>query len=185
MSPRRKLEPRSSDFIDDFPRVRRRRRWGLKVASTCAAGAASCAAAVCLIVLDSHLSQSRTTLREVAALGYVRSFMTEFTSPDPFHANDYAERILAQATGDFAQQYRQNENAILVGVAQSEPTTGTVLDAGISRWNDDGSVDVLVVTKFSSKSPDGKLTMERTNRWVVTAKPEGDGWKINSVIPSV
>ena len=37
---------------------------------------------------------------------------------------------------------------------------GTVLDAAVARWNDDGSVDVLVVTKFTSKSPDGKVVLE-------------------------
>lgn len=112
--------------------------------------------------------------------------MIEFTSPDPFHANDYADRILNQATGDFAEQYRANENQILVSVARSEPTTGSVLDAGVSRRNDDGSIDVLVVTKFTAKSPNGKLLAERANRWVVTAIQEGDRqWKISSLIPMI
>jgi Mce-associated membrane protein len=111
--------------------------------------------------------------------------MTDFTSPDPLHANDYADRVLDQATGDFAKQYRQNENEILIGVARSEPTTGAVLEAGVSRRNDDGSVEVLVITKFTSKSPDGKLQAERADRWVVTAKQEGDRWKISSLIPMI
>lgn len=122
-------------------------------------------------------------MNDAVALGYVRTFMTEFTSPDPFHANDYTDRILAQATGEFADQYRQNENEILIGVARSEPTTGAVLDAGVSRRNDDGSVDVLIVTKLTSQSPDGKFQAARNNRWVVTTKQEGDQWKISSLIP--
>ena len=92
---------------------------------------------------------------------------------------------MAQATGDFAEQYRQNQNEILIGVARAEPTTGTVLDAGVSRRDDDGSVDVLVMTKFTSKSADGQLQLERTNRWVVTAKQEGRQWKISSLIPMI
>jgi Mce-associated membrane protein len=74
---------------------------------------------------------------------------------------------------------------ILVQVARSEPTTGTALDAGVARWNDDGSVDILVVTKFTSKSPDGTLALERENRWIVTADQEGDRWKISGLIPMI
>ncbi|MGP0080686.1 MAG: mammalian cell entry protein, partial [Mycobacterium sp.] len=67
---------------------------------------AAAAITVCTLVLISHQTQWRTTIKDAAALGYVHSFMTEFTSPDPFHANDYTDRISAQATGEFAQQYR-------------------------------------------------------------------------------
>jgi Mce-associated membrane protein len=185
MSPRRKITDGGQDSFVCATRPRPRRRWGLPLAAIIAAAVTVAAITLCSLVLISHEKQSSATIIDVAALGYVRSFMTEFTSPDPFHANDYTERILAQATGEFAEQYRQNQNAILVGVAQSEPTTGTVLDAGISRWNDDGSVDVLVVTKFTSKSPDGKLQLERASRWVATAQQEGDRWTISSLIPMI
>ncbi|PND54529.1 mammalian cell entry protein [Mycobacterium sp. ENV421] len=184
MSPRRRLDG-AEELGFGAPPPSRRRRWSLPVSAICAAAVAVTAIALCSWVLIAHEKRARANITDAAALGYVRAFMTDFTSPDPFHANEYADRILAQATGEFAEQYRQNENAILVGVAQSEPTTGTILDAGISRRNDDGSFDVLVVTKFSSRSPDGKLVMERANRWVVTAKPEGDQWKISSLIPMI
>ncbi len=182
MSPRRKFEPGGGHL---FPAPLRRRRWGLPLATTLCAAVVAAAVTLCTLVLISHQTQRRTTIKDAAALGYVHSFMTEFTSPDPFHANDYTDRILAQATGNFAEQYRDNQNEILVQVARSEPTTGTVLDAGVARWNDDGSVDVLVVTKFTSKSPDGKLVLEKENRWVVTAKQEGDRWKISGLIPMI
>lgn len=185
MSPRRKITDSGEEPFVCATGPRPPRRWGLPLAAIIAAAVTVAATTLCALVLISHEKQSRATIKDVAALGYVRSFMTEFTSPDPFHANDYAARILAQATGNFADQYRQNQNAILVGVAQSEPTTGTVLDAGISRWNDDGSVDVLVVTKFTSKSPDGKLQLERASRWVVTAQQEGERWKISSLTPII
>jgi Mce-associated membrane protein len=180
MSPRRKVEPGAELLLAPPPR-----RWGLPLAVTFAAAAAVTAMAVSAVVLSSHEMQRRTTISDAVALSYVRSFMTDFTSPDPLHANDYADRVLDQATGDFAKQYRQNENEILIGVARSEPTTGAVLEAGVSRRNDDGSVEVLVITKFTSKSPDGKLQAERADRWVVTAKQEGDRWKISSLIPMI
>jgi Mce-associated membrane protein len=148
-----------------------------------AAAASLASVAVCTVMLFRHHAQWQTAVKDAAALGYVRCFMTEFTSPDPFHANDYTNHILAQATGAFAQQYRERQNEILVDVARSEPTTGTVLDAGVARWNDDGSVDVLVVTKFTSKSGDGKWVLERENRWRLTARQEGDTWKVSGLIP--
>ncbi|TQR84323.1 mammalian cell entry protein [Mycobacterium hodleri] len=181
MSPRRKIDPEAQPA---FPQpLRAPRRWGLPIAVTLAAAVAATAIVVCALVLSSHEDHHRATINDAVAVGYVRSFMTEFTSPDPFHANDYADRVLAQATGGFADQYRQNENEILIGIARSDPTTGTVLDAGVSRRNDDGSVDVLVVTKLTSQSPDGKVHAARANRWVVTTRQEGTQWKISSLIP--
>ena len=41
-----------------------------------------------------------------------------------------------------------------------------------SGWNDDGTVDVVVAGKTTTKLPDGKV-IEDGNRWVVTATKEG------------
>jgi Mce-associated membrane protein len=150
----------------------------MTVAAVVAAGAIS----ACTLILISHESHERATSSDKAVLIYVRSFMAEFTSLDPFHANDYVERVLAQATGDFAKQYQDRANEILIQVARAEPTKGTVLAAGLERWNDDGSANVLVATEVTSKSPDGKQVFETTNRWVATAKREGNRWKISSLV---
>ena len=101
------------------------------------------------LMLIQHEKDRRTSVKDAAALGYVREFMTTYTTLDPFHANDYADRILAQGTGDFAKMFKEKENEILIQVARAEPTTGTVLEAGVQRWNDNGSADVLVATKIS------------------------------------
>src|SRR5947209_20617371 len=107
--------------------------------------------------------------------------MTQFTSIDPFHANDYVERVLAQATGDFAKQYQEKQNEILLQIARAEPATGTVLGAGVERWNDDGSVNVIVATAVTSKSSDEKQVVENTNSWSATATQEGKQWKISNL----
>ncbi len=133
------------------------------------------------IVLVKHRSHHQLAMKEVDVLGFARSFMTGFTSLDPFHANDYVDRVLAQGTGDFAKKFRDQVNMILLSVAQAEPTKGTTLDAGVERWNDDGSANVLVATEVTYKSPDGKQTIDNTNRWVLTAQREGDQWKISSL----
>jgi Mce-associated membrane protein len=134
------------------------------------------------LMLNAYNKDHASSTKEAAAVGYVREFMTTYTTLDPFHANDYANRIVAQGTGDFAKMFKEKENEILVQVARAEPTTGTVVEAGVQRWNDNGSADVLVATKISTKSPDGKSTIESGNRWVATTIKEGQQWKISNLI---
>jgi Mce-associated membrane protein len=200
MSPRRRIQPGEEPLLsDEVPktplwsrlparRLKLPRRWwipsrqwllpaAMAVAAVVAAGAITTSS----IVLVKHRSHHQVAMKEVDVLGFVRSFMTGFTTVDPFHANDYVDRILAHATGDFAKQYRDKQNEILIGIARAEPTKGTALDAGVERWNDDGSANVLVATDVTFKSADGKQVIDNTNRWVVTAQREGDQWKISNL----
>lgn len=154
---------------------------GLPMAVAAAALAVVAAIVVCSLMLASRERHERDASRDRAVLGYVTGFMTRFTSVDPFHANDYVSRILAEATGEFAKKFQANANSILLQVARAEPATGTVLDAGVQRWNDDGTVNVMVVTAVTSKSPDEKQVIENTNRWTATATQEGNQWKISSL----
>lgn len=181
MSPRRKVAP-GEEPLFVVRKANPLQRWGLPLVGGVAALLMAGAITVSTLMLISHESHRRVALRDVVVLGYVRSFMTGFTSLDPFHANDYVDRVLAQATGTFAKKYEDKKNEILLDVARGEPTTGTVLDAGVERWNDDGSVDVLVATDVTAKSPDGKQVFENANRWVATAKQEGNQWKISNLL---
>jgi Mce-associated membrane protein len=178
MSPRRKID--GAVAFDELP-PRRRRRWGLGLAISAAALLVVAAIAVSALVLVTHEKDRRAAVKEVAAIDYVRSFMTQYTSLDPFHANDYADRVLAQATGQLAQMYTERLNEIVVQVARAEPTKGTVLDAGVERWNDDGSANVVVATQTTTLLPDGSRT-EAGNRWVATAIQEGGQWKISNLL---
>jgi Mce-associated membrane protein len=180
MSPRRKVEADERDFFDVEPEPRR--RWGLPIIAALATLLIAAAITGSALMLIQHEKDRRTSVKDAAALGYVREFMTAYTTLDPFHANDYADRILAQGTGDFAKMFKEKENEILIQVARAEPTTGIVLEAGVQRWNDNGSADVLVATKVSTKSPDGKSTIESGNRWVATTIREGQQWKISQLI---
>lgn len=181
MSPRRRIQLYEAPlFVEQ--RVARRRLQRLPVTFVVAGLVIFEAIAACTLILISHESHRRAAMRDVSVLGAVRSFMTMFTSPDPFHANDYIDRVLAQATGDFENEYRDKANEALLKVATAEPATGTVLDAGVERWNDDGSANVLVATAVKAKSPDGKQTADLAYRWVVTAKQEGDQWKISRLL---
>jgi Mce-associated membrane protein len=133
------------------------------------------------LVLVDQRSHHRDAMQDVDVLGYVNAFMTGFTTLDPYHANAYYDRIMANATGDFAKQYHDKHNEILVQIAQAEPTKGNALASGVERWNDDGSASVMVATNVSMKSPDGQQKIETTNRWVVIAQREGAQWKISSL----
>jgi Mce-associated membrane protein len=155
--------------------------WALPSAVAAATLLTAGAVTTSSIVLVKQRSQHQLAMKEVDVLDFVKAFMTGFTTLDPFHANAYVDRISAHATGDFGKQYHDKQNDILVRIAQAEPTKGTALAAGVERWNDDGSANVMVATDVTFKSPDGKQKFDNTNRWVVTAQREGNQWKISSL----
>ena len=192
MSPRRRIEPgsdgscakrRQPRTVASGPKLNwrewLRRGRGLPGLSIAAALLVAGAVAVTSLMLWSHESDHRAEVRDADVLGYVGQFMTKYTTLDPFRANDYADGIVRHATGDFAKEFKDKQNEILIHVAQAEPTKGTVMEAGIERWHDDGSVSVLVATKISTTAGTPKKTVESGDRWVVTAVKEGQQWKIS------
>lgn len=180
MSPRRRVDADERDFFEVVPKPRR--RWGLPIVAAAAALLMAAAIAAGSLMLVSHENDRRVVAEDHAALVYVSEFMTDYTTLDPFNANAYVDRIVAQGTGDFAKMFKEKQNEILIQVAQAEPTTGSVLAAGVQRWNDNGSADILVATKVSTKAPDGKSTVESGSRWIATTIKEGQQWKISQLI---
>ena len=181
MSPRRRVRPGEPGLF--VAQAVSRRRLGRSPLRFVVAGLVIAEAlTTCTLILVSHISHHDTTSRDANVLSYVRYFMVGFTSPDPFHANNYVDWVLAQATGEFAKRYQEKANEALLRVARAQPTIGTILGAGVERWNDDGSANVLVATEIAARQSDGKSVVEGAYRWVVTAKPEGDQWKISSLI---
>jgi Mce-associated membrane protein len=182
VSPRRKIDPSLSEYFTAPPKPPPL-RWGLPVTAIVTSILTAVVLAASVFMLVSNVRDDRTQKRDASALGYVREFMTAYTSLDPFNANAYADRILAQGTGDFAKQFNEKMSEIVITVARAEPTTGTVLEAGVQRWNDNGSADILVATKVTQKAADGKSPdIESGNRWVVTTIEEGQQWKISNLI---
>lgn len=187
MSPRRRFDeqtdPAEAVGTDYFrPGPPRSRRWGVAVVSVITTLVIAAAIGAATSMLVRQQADRRADVQEAAALGYAREFMTMYTSLDPFDANAYADRVAAEATGEFAKNFNEKVNEILVQVARSEPSTGEVLAAGVQRWNGDGSADVLVATKVTSKMPDGKTTVESGSRWIATTIREGQQWKISNLI---
>lgn len=181
MSPRRRFAPGEAPLLSEQP-VSAKRDRRLPIVGAVAAVLMVAAITVCTLMLISHESRVSTASKNREVLSYVTGFMTGFTSLDPFHANDYVIRVQGEATGDFSKEYHDKANEILLQVAHAEPATGNVLDAGVERWNDDGSVNVIVATLVTSKSPDGKQVFENTTRWMATATREGNRWKISNLL---
>ena len=179
MSPRRKIEPGTPDALA-LPE-QKPRRWGVALVMSLASLAIVAALGVSTFVLVEREAWNRQAERDRNVIYTVQSFMTLYTSPDPFHANDYADKVLARTTGQLAQLYKERMNEVVIQVARAEPATGSIQGLGIERWNDDGTVDVVVAGKTSTKLPDGKV-IEDGNRWVVTATKEGEQWKISSLL---
>jgi Mce-associated membrane protein len=177
MSPRRRAE--GPDFLE-LP-TRRPRSLSATAAVVTAVVALLAAVAVSAAVLFTHEQHRRAAVRDVEAIQYVRTFLTQFTSADPFNANAYTEGVLAHATGQFAQDFQARMNEVAIAVARSEPTTGEVLDAGVERWNDDGSASVVAVTRTVTTMPDG-ARIENGSRWVARTVREGEQWKISDLM---
>jgi Mce-associated membrane protein len=178
MSPRRRIDP-------DAPALRmppeRPPNRLLSVVAPLAAVALVAAMVVSAAVFVNAANASRTTIRNAAVLDFVRSFITLYTSPDPFNANAYADKVLALGTGNFAKLYSDKMNQVVIQVAQAEPGVGTVQEIGIERWNPDGSASVIAVAKMTTTMPDGQK-IDSASRWEVTAVKEGDQWKVSDLI---
>jgi Mce-associated membrane protein len=83
MSPRRKIQPGETPLLTAQP-LAPGRPWGLPVASALAAVLTGVAITVSTLVWVSHESRERTASKDREALNYVRGFMAEFTSIDPY-----------------------------------------------------------------------------------------------------
>jgi len=179
MSPRRRIEA-GVDPALRLPPARPRNRL-LSVVVPVAALAMVGALALSAFVFAKSITAQRASIRNAAVVDFVRSFITQYTSPDPFNANAYAENVLSLGTGNFAKLYSDKMNQVVIQVAQAEPGVGTVQEIGVERWNPDNSVNVIAVANMTTKMPDGKK-VESPSRWEVTAVKEGDQWKVSDLI---
>ena len=178
MSPLRRVEPADPvNFRMPEPKPRHR---ALALASSVAVVAVLACVMVAALVFARHHTVYRTQIRDADVVDFVKSFVTNYTSPDPFHANDYAKSVLAQGTGKFATAYDKSMDTIVIQVAQSERGFGAVQEIGIERWNSDDSADVIAVAMMTTKMPDGK-TYESPSRWLVTTIREGEQWKVSDL----
>jgi Mce-associated membrane protein len=179
MSPRRRFdEAEWSALRMPEPQPGRRR---LAMVASIAAVAILAALSVSTFVFAKSITEQRATIRNAALIDFVRTFVTQYTSPDPFNANAYADKVLALGTGNFAKLYSDKMTEVVIQVAQAEPGVGTVQEIGIERWNGDNSANVIAVANMTTTTPDGKK-IDSASRWEITAVQEGDQWKVSDLI---
>lgn len=179
MSPRRRIEADAIEVLA-VPPVPPAGRL-LPALTALAAVLVAVAVGVSTYVYAHSRTEHSAAVRSAAVVDFVRSFLTQYTSPDPFNANAYADKILARGTGDFAKFYTEKMNDIVVQVARAEPGVGTVQEIGVEQWNDDGSANVIAVASMVTTFPDGRK-FATGSRWLVTAIEEGDQWKVSNLI---
>ena len=179
MSPRRRIVPGERPGLHAPISLPPNRLFS--IVAPLAAAALVAAIAVSAFVFVASIKAQRANIRNAAVIDFVRSFVTQYTSPDPFNANAYADKVLALGTGNFAKLYSDKMNQVVIQVAQAEPGVGTVQEIGIERWNPDNSVNVIAVANMTTKMPDGKK-VESPSRWEVTAVKEGNQWKVSDLI---
>lgn len=178
MSPRRRYDPDTRAFrLPDQPP---RNRVLAAVAAMVGTVMAVCLTVAALVFVK-HETAHQAQIRDADVIGFVKSFVTNYTSPDPFNANAYADSVLANGTGRFAEDFQKSINAVVIQVARAERGFGAVQELGIERWNSDGSADVVAVAMMTTKLPDG-TSVESSSRWVVTAAKEGEQWKVSNLI---
>lgn len=179
MSPRRRFDVAEWAALRmPEPRPSRRR---LRMVASIAAAVMLVSLGVSAFVFAKSLAHQRDDIRNAAAIDFVRSFITQYTSPDPFNANAYADNVLSLGTGNFAKLYSEKMTEVVLRVAQAEPGVGTVQEIGIERWNPDNSVNVIAVANMTTTMPDGKK-VDSGSRWEITAVKEGDQWKVSDLI---
>ena len=179
MSPRRRLgEGAWSSLRMPDPRPSRRR---LRVVASIAAVSLLAAVSLSAFVFAKSLTAQRAAVRNAAVTDFVRSFVNQYTSPDPFNANAYADKILALGTGNFAKLYSDKMTQVVIEVARAEPGVGTVQEVGIERWNSDDSANVIAVANMTTTMPDG-TKIDSASRWEITAVKEGDQWRVSDLI---
>src|ERR1700760_3629999 len=114
MSPRRRFEPGEEPLLIALEIEQRRRLWELPVFSSLTAVLMAAAISVSTLMLISHQKTESAASKDRQVLNYVTWFMEQFTTIDPYHANEYVARVLSQATGEFSRQYHDQANQILL-----------------------------------------------------------------------
>lgn len=185
MSPRRKVDADEPQLlVPSVPRPPRPWRFWSTMLLAAIVSAGSIAVAATMLV--AHVDHRRLALQQVEVLDFARSFTVQFLSPDPTGengANRYVDLMTEHATGEFGAWWKERRNEILIQVARGPEATAEVLEAGLERWNDDGSAQVLVVAKTHIKGLDGKVVAEPTMRCLETVMKQGDQWKIRNFSP--
>lgn len=137
-------------------------------------------ATVVLLGLQVRADSARER-QERAALSAAREAATALTSLSHRTTDDDVDRVLAAATGELAQQFRDSRDRLrtLLGSRRSI-SSGTVLEAGLAELTDDDAV-VLLAVNASVTDADSATPRLQRYRITMTMARVGDRWRAEQV----
>ena len=130
----------------------RRRRIGWRAAAALV-GVLVLAVALVLVLLEVRDLSAQEDDRE-AALAAARSQARAFTTIDHREIDASLDRVLAGATGEFAEQFEESRDDIAIGARENQSVSrGDVVSAGVVSLEDDRA-QVIVVVDVVTSCPD-------------------------------
>lgn len=158
--------------------ARRRGRARVVATSVLAFLAVGLAAVLALLVRDVVRRDALADAR-AEALGAARQEVVNFIALDYRTINTQAKRILADSTGSFAQQFRQQQAAVVRGLKANRVTSeATIRDAAVATATPTEAA-VLVAVDNTVTSTQGRS--QRRYRLRVHMVLVGGSWKIENV----
>ncbi|MFF4024858.1 MULTISPECIES: hypothetical protein [Nocardia] len=156
-------------------------------------GAAAIGAALIVVVLAglsaaaialgiAHRDSDRAGEHDLAVLGAARQGVVNLISPSDKDPVGSANRIAADATGQWLTEFRAVKDKFVGAIGDSKTdSAGEILGAGIEHHNPDGSTTVLVTAVSKVSNAAGAKDDPRTWRLRVDVVEEATGYKLSKV----
>ncbi|MDP3968169.1 MAG: hypothetical protein Q8Q02_07795 [Nocardioides sp.] len=158
-------------------RLGERLRFGWRTASLLAV-ALALAVALVLVLLEVRALSADEEDRD-AALAAARSQARAFTTIDYREVDDSLDRVLAGATGEFAEQFEESRDDIAIGARQNQSVSrGDIVSAGVVSLTDDRAQVIVVVdgevSNISTEEPQPRFyrlqleLVRESDRWLTS-----------------
>ncbi|MFI7194181.1 hypothetical protein A5780_25750 [Nocardia sp. 852002-20019_SCH5090214] len=129
-----------------------------------------------------HRDSDRVGDRDLAVLSAARQEVVNLISPSAKDPTASANRIAADATGQWLAEFRAVKDKFVGAIDESKTdSTGEILGAGIEHHNPDGSTTVLVTAVSKVSNSTGAKDDPRTWRLRVDVVDEAAGYKLSKV----
>lgn len=129
-----------------------------------------------------HHDSDRVGDRDLAVLAAARQGVVNLISPSAKDPGASANRIAADATGQWLAEFRAVKDKFVGAIDESKTdSTGEILGAGIEHHNPDDSTTVLVTAVSKVSNSAGAKDDPRTWRLRVDVVDEATGYKLSKV----
>lgn len=124
-----------------------------------------------------HTATVADEVRDSEILRFSKDSVAQLVSTERSHPDEYIDRVLADAAGDWWTEFDARKDAVAQSMAETAgDSVGTSLAAGIEHRDDSGTVTVLVAAagdRSASATPDS-ATPDSVTPDSATAAPSGD-----------